>query len=71
MSQPSYSNLISRLSYLRDYYTRNQLLYGILMVMAGILVLGLLGLLMGSLFSLPTVVRIIYLGILFLTLSLG
>ncbi|MGB2698706.1 MAG: hypothetical protein WBD28_12735, partial [Candidatus Zixiibacteriota bacterium] len=71
MSQPSYSNLISRLSDLRDYYTRNQLLYGILVVMAGILVLGLLGLLMGSLFSLPTMVRIIYLGTLFLTLSLG
>jgi hypothetical protein len=71
MSQPGYSNLISRLSYLRNYYTTNQLLYGIFLVIAFILVSGLLGFLMGALFTLPTVLRIIYLGLFFLLLSLG
>ncbi len=71
MSQNSFSSLISRLSYLRNYYTRNQLLYGILLVGAFVLALSLLGFLMGSFFTLPTIVRIIYLGIFFLVLAVG
>ena len=71
MTESSYSNLVSRLSELRSYYTRNQFLYGILLVLAGALILGILGFLVGSLFTLPTAIRIIYLGILFLLLSVG
>jgi hypothetical protein len=71
MIQSSYSNLISRLTALRSHYAKNQLLYGILLILAGVLILGLMGFLMGSLFTLPTVIRIIYLAVFFLVLSIG
>ncbi len=71
MIRPSYSNLITRLSAFRSYHTRNQLLYGVFLVLSGVLTLAILGFLMGSIFVLPPVVRIIYLGFFFLALSVG
>ena len=71
MRESNYSNLVSRLSDLRSYHSRNQFLYGLLVVLAGVLILGILGFLIGSLFAPAVAVRIVYLGILFLVLSAG
>lgn len=65
----NYSQLISRLSDLRSYYTKNRLLFGILLLLAAVFALGIFAFFLSSVFVLPTFIRIIYLGLFFLFIS--
>lgn len=65
----NYSKLISRLSELRGYYTRTHLIFGIFLILTSVFALGIFAFFLSSVFVLPTFIRIIYLGLFFLFIS--
>lgn len=69
MNNLYYQNLNERLEKLRSYYTKNRLLFGILLLLASVFALGILAFFLSSVFVLPTFIRIIYLGLFFLFIS--
>ncbi len=65
----SYYNIIERLEDLKSYYTKNRLLFGILLLLTSVFALGISAFFLSSVFVLPTFIRIIYLGLFFLFVS--